>query len=62
MKKFWMLYVEGGESREEKHLRLNNAENEAHRLAEALGKPVYVLEAIRVGTPKMVTTWEDLEL
>lgn len=46
--KFWMLYVEGGNAPTFAHRTIASARAEAERLAEKLGKKVYVLEAVSV--------------
>ena len=43
--KFYMCYVEGGNSPTYKHHSLESATTEAKRLADVTGKEVYILEA-----------------
>ena len=44
--KFYMCYVEGGNSPTYKHFTLESATKEAKRLADVSGKDVYILEAL----------------
>lgn len=44
--KFYMCYVEGGDSPTYKHFTLEGATTEAKRLADVSGKEVYILEAL----------------
>lgn len=44
--KFWMVYVESGDTPKVKHLTRQSAKEEAARLANKTGKVVYILEAI----------------
>ena len=46
MKPFWMVYVQGGDSPQRKHDRVEDARNEAYRLAKKEEKAAYVLECI----------------
>ena len=43
---FWMCYAEGHESPKFKHCTMESASQEAERLTEKLGVPVYVLQAV----------------
>lgn len=43
---FWMLYAEGGGAPHFKHGSREEAEKEAKRLAMALNKTIYILQAI----------------
>lgn len=44
--KFYMCYVEGGNSPTCKHFTLKSATTEAKRLAAVSGKEVYILDAL----------------
>lgn len=44
--KFYMCYVEGGNSPTYKHFTLESATKEAKRLADVSQKEVYILEAL----------------
>lgn len=44
--KFYMCYVEGGNSPTYKHFTLKSATTEAKRLAAVSGKEVYILDAL----------------
>ena len=44
--KFYMCYVEGGNSPTNKHFTLKSATTEAKRLAAVSGKEVYILDAL----------------
>ena len=54
MKTFWMLYAEGKSSPTLRHFSYESALNEATRLAQELGTPVYILRAVEVARLKTV--------
>lgn len=57
--KFWMLYAEGGNAPTAEHQTYESAKAEAERLAEKLGRKIYVLEAVSVCELKKCQ-WETL--
>ena len=46
MKKFWMVFVEGGQTPAVKHNDIGKAMSEAERLATIKHKPAHVLECV----------------
>ena len=60
MKKFWMLYADDAGPPLHKHLTPEAAMAEASRIAARTGRPIYLLEAIKVGTPVNIE-WQPLE-
>ena len=48
MKKFWMVFVEGGNYPKYKHISEESALTEAKRLAELTGKEVFILTTTKV--------------
>jgi len=57
MDKFWMLYVEGGQSPTHKHFDKNAAKIEAERLARISNERVHVLESV-ASVKKNDLEWE----
>ena len=62
MSKFWLVWVDGTRGATFKHPNVQEASNEAERLAllpENAGKQVYILEAISA-CAKNIVTWTTL--
>jgi len=60
MTRFWMVYVEWNDGPNATHLTQQEAAKDAERLAQVVGKPVYVLQTVSICTPTHEVKWEDL--
>ena len=59
VQRFWMVYVEAGDTPRHRHATIEEARAEAERLAHKIGQTVYILESIEIGRLASVT-WKSL--
>ena len=57
MKKFWMVVVDGGNSPGKRQVTLDDAKQEAARLAVKEGRTAYLLELTEAVTYNPPVTW-----